>query len=192
MPFYGRNMPHNIWDFDDLLRFAASEDAEVRFWAVDRLIRHHPVRCCDAVSELLLDDHDATPAMVARHLGQHGDSSHHAVLVRGFRLLRGLTPGYCLHALVRLGYSGVVDLAADALKRGDLEEPAGGADRPARCPSGGRGIRDPGSRGEVPSGAALARYAQGGGGLQDPDGQPPHRRRRVVLSHRPLRPHRAA
>jgi hypothetical protein len=124
MPFYGRNMPHNIWDFDDLLRFAASEDAEVRFWAVDRLIRHHPVRCCDAVSELLLDDHDATPAMVARHLGQHGDSSHHAVLVRGFRLLRGLTPGYCLHALVRLGYSGVVDLAADALKRGDLEEPA--------------------------------------------------------------------
>jgi HEAT repeat protein len=120
----GREMSHLIWNIDELVRFASSEDAEVRFWAVDRLVRHHPVECCDAISDLLLDDHDATPAIVARHLGRHGDARHHAMLVRGFRLLRGLTPGYCLHALVRLGYPGVVELAADALKRGDLDEPA--------------------------------------------------------------------
>jgi hypothetical protein len=117
-------MSHLIWNFDELAQFAASEDAEVRFWAVDRLVRHHPAECCDAISDLLLDDHDATPAIVARHLGQHGDARHHAMLVRGFRLLRGLTPGYCLHALVRLGYAGAVELAADALKRGDLDDPA--------------------------------------------------------------------
>jgi HEAT repeat protein len=113
-----------IWSFEDLERFTKSEDPEVRFWAVDRLVRHFPTESCDAIAELLLDDHDATPTIVARHLGRFGEARHQAILVRGFRLLRGLTPGHCLHALVQLGYSGVVQLAADALKRGDVEESA--------------------------------------------------------------------
>ena len=61
---------------------------------------------------------------MARHLGEHGGQKHHQILVRGFRLLRGLTPGYCLQALARLGYSRTVELAEDALKRGDLTDPA--------------------------------------------------------------------
>ena len=72
---------------------------------------------------MLLDDHEATPTLVARHLAEHGNAGHHAILVRGFRLLRGLTPGFCLQALARLGHAGVVELAADALKRDDMGEP---------------------------------------------------------------------
>jgi HEAT repeat protein len=68
--------------------------------------------------------HDATPLAVARHLGEHGTARHVPVLVRGFRLLRGPVPGTCLQALGRLGHAGVVDLAASALKRGDLTETA--------------------------------------------------------------------
>lgn len=117
-------MSELIWSFEELARFAKAEDPEVRFWAVDRLIRHFPESCCDAIAGLLLDDHDATPDAVARHLGEHGGVRHQAILVRGFKLLRGLTPGFCLQALGRLGHSGVVDLAASALKRGDLTEPA--------------------------------------------------------------------
>lgn len=113
-----------IWTLDELVRYTKSEDPEVRSWAVDRLIRHFPTECCNEIAGLLLDDHEVTPTVVARHLGEHGGPGHHAILVRGFRLLRGLTPGYCLQALVRLGYPGVVDLAASALKRGDLNESA--------------------------------------------------------------------
>jgi len=117
-------MSHLLWSLDDLVRLTSSDNPEVRFWAVDRLVRHFPGECCDAIADLLLDDHEATPTAVARHLGEHGATRHQAILVRGFRVLRGLTPGFCLHALVRLGYPDVVELAADALKRGDLDEPA--------------------------------------------------------------------
>jgi hypothetical protein len=117
-------MSHLIWSFEELCHFTKSDEPEVRYWAIDRLVRHFPSSCCDAIAGLLLDDHDATPTIVARHLGRHGNSGHHAILVRGFRLLRGLTPGHCLQALVRLGHAGSVDLAADALQRGDLEQPA--------------------------------------------------------------------
>lgn len=109
-----------MWSFEELAEHVKSQDPEVRYWAVDRLIRHYPGECCDTIAELLLDDHDATPAAVARHLGEHGAAAHHPVLVRGFRVLRGLTPGLCLQALCRLGYRGVVDLAATGLKRDDL------------------------------------------------------------------------
>jgi hypothetical protein len=117
-------MSELIHGFDQLVRFTKWEDSEVRYWAIDRLIRHFPDDCCDAISGFVLDDHDATPAMVARHLGEHGSPKHHAILLRGFRLLRGLTPGYCLQALARLGYPGIADLASSALQRGDLTEPA--------------------------------------------------------------------
>jgi HEAT repeat protein len=117
-------MSELIWSFKELERFTRWEDAEVRYWAVDRLIRHFPEECCDAIAGFLLDDHDATPTAVARHLGEHGAARHHAILLRGFRLLRGLTPGHCLQALARLGYPSTADLALSALQRGDLTEPA--------------------------------------------------------------------
>jgi HEAT repeat protein len=117
-------MAHLIWTLDKLVRFARSGDPEVRYWAADRLIRHHPSACCDAIAGLLFDEHDLTPSAVARHLGEHGNSKHHATLVRGFRTLRGQTPGFCLQALTRLGHAGAVDLAGAALKREDLTESA--------------------------------------------------------------------
>jgi len=117
-------MSDMIHGFDALVRFTKWEDPEVRYWAIDRLIRHFPEECCDAISGFVLDDHDTTPAMVARHLGEHGGPKHHAILLRGFKVLRGLTPGYCLQALARLGYPGIGDLASAALQRGDLTEPA--------------------------------------------------------------------
>jgi predicted outer membrane lipoprotein len=116
-------MSERIWSAEDLVRFVQSEDAEVRFWAVERLVRHYPEECCDRIADLVLDDHEATPGVVARHLGEHGGPQHHAVLVRGFRLLRGTTPAHCLRALVRLAYPNAVGLASDALRRGDLNEP---------------------------------------------------------------------
>jgi hypothetical protein len=117
-------MPRQIWTLDKLVRFTRSEDPEVRYWAVDRLIRHYPTECSDAVAGLLFDEHDLTPAVVARHLGRHGSPKHHGALVKGFRTLRGETPGLCLQALARLGHPGVVDLAAAAFKREDLSDPA--------------------------------------------------------------------
>jgi HEAT repeat protein len=117
-------MSHLVWSFEDLVRFTRSEDPEVRSWAVNRLIRHHAGECCDAIAPFLLDDHEATPTMVARHLGERGGAVHHAMLIRGFRVLRGVTPGFCLQALARTGYAGIVELAADSLKRGDLTDPA--------------------------------------------------------------------
>jgi hypothetical protein len=113
-----------IWHFDELTRFTKWDDAEVRHWAIDRLIRHYPTRCCDVIADYVLDEHESTPTMVARHLGRHGDASHHGVLARAFRLLRGVAPGHCLQALARLGYPGTVDLAASASKRTDLTDPA--------------------------------------------------------------------
>ena len=113
-----------IWSFEELARYTKWEDPEVRYWAIDRLIRHYPDKCCDAIHGFVLDDHDATPTMVARHLGEHGSAKHHNILLRGFRLLRGTTPGFCLEALARLGYPSTVDLAASALQRGDMTEPA--------------------------------------------------------------------
>ncbi len=113
-----------LWTFEELVRFTKWEDAEVRYWALDRLIRHFPDRAADVVAPYLLDDHDATPMMVARHLGEHGSAAHHAILLRGFKLLRGEVPGMCLQSLARLGYPGTVDVAASALGRGDLSEPA--------------------------------------------------------------------
>jgi HEAT repeat protein len=117
-------MSQLVWSYNQLVRSTKSEDPEVRYWAIDRLIRHFPAECPSAIAPFLLDEHDATPSVVAGHLGAHGNARHHAILVRGFRLLRGVIPGHCLQALTRLGYPGVVDLAASALKRGDLNEPA--------------------------------------------------------------------
>ena len=117
-------MARQIWTHQKLIQFAKSEDSEVRYWAADRLIRHHPDSSADPVAPLLFDDHELTPSAVARHLGRHGQARHHADLVRGFRTLRGQTPAFCLQALTRLGYPGAVELAGSALKREDLTDPA--------------------------------------------------------------------
>ncbi len=117
-------MSEFIWSFKELARFTRWEEPEVRFWAIDRLIRHFPEESCDVIADFVMEDHEVTPGAVARHLGEYGGSQHHAILVKGFRLLRGLTPGLCLQALARLGYSATVDLAESALERGDLTEPA--------------------------------------------------------------------
>ena len=113
-----------IWGFDDLVRFSRWENPEVRYWAADRLIRQHPEESCDVVAGFLLDDHPATPTMVARHLGEYGNRNHCPFLINGFKLLRGLVPGHCIHSLVRLGYPGVLELSASALERGDLDDMA--------------------------------------------------------------------
>ena len=113
-----------IWSFDELARFTKWDDAEVRYWAIDRLIRHFPETCSDTVAGYVMDDHDATPERVARHLGEHGSSAHFSSLLRGFKLLRGTVPGHCLQALARLGYPGTVDLASTVLHRGDLNDAA--------------------------------------------------------------------
>jgi hypothetical protein len=112
----------NIWTYDDLVRFSGSGDPEVRFWAVDRLARLHPRECCDVIARFLLEDHPATPTLVARHLGQYGGKEHHSFLIKGFSLLRGLVPGHCIQSLVRLGHPGVLDLAESALERGELDD----------------------------------------------------------------------
>ena len=117
-------MSRLIWSFDELVQLAGSGDPEVRYWAVDRLIRHHPEQGSDAIAKLLFDEHDVTPSVVARHLGRHGGPRHHADLVRGFRTLRGQTPGFCLQALTRQGYTGAAELAGSALKREDLTDAA--------------------------------------------------------------------
>src|SRR5262249_15609784 len=108
----------------ELARFTKWEDAEVRYWAIDRLIRHYPEAACDIVAPFVLDDHELTPERVARHLGERGSAAHHAILIRGFKLLRGTGPGYCLPALSRRGSPGAVELAATALQRGALHESA--------------------------------------------------------------------
>lgn len=117
-------MTRLIWTLEKLTKHTRSDDAEVRYWATDRLIRHYPEECADAVAGLLFDDHDLTPSAVARYLGRHGGRKHHAMLVRAFRTLRGQTPGFCLQALIRLGYPGAVDLAGSAMKREDLSDQA--------------------------------------------------------------------
>lgn len=119
-------MSERIWSVDELKRFARFEDPEVRHWAIDRLIRHFPSECGDAIAPHLIDDHEATPTIVARHLGRYGGSDHFSVLIRGLRLLPGAAAGHCLDALTRLGYSGVIDLATNTLGRHDLSEVAAG------------------------------------------------------------------
>jgi hypothetical protein len=61
---------------------------------------------------------------VVRHLGEHGGTNHHAILLRGFKLLRGTVPGFCLQSLARLGYPGPSSSRETVLHRGDLNDSA--------------------------------------------------------------------
>jgi len=115
-------MSELLWSYDQLARFTRYEDSEVRYWAMERLVTLFPVEAADIVADLLLDDHDATPDMVAEHLGLHGGPHHVPVLLKGFRKTTGITPGRCLEALARLGYEGTPAVAETALHQRELSE----------------------------------------------------------------------
>jgi hypothetical protein len=117
-------MPEYLWSFEDLARFARFEDPEVRYWAADRLVLLYPDRASEAIAELLFDEHDTTPALVAEHLAKHGSESHMPLLAKGFLRASGILPGHCLAALASLGYAEAPKLARAALHRRDLDEEA--------------------------------------------------------------------
>jgi HEAT repeat protein len=111
-----------LWSFDQLSRFTRFEDPEVRYWAADRLAALFPDEASDAIAPLILDDHDATPELVAEHLGRHGDARHVPALLKGFRKGGGLMPGRCLESLARLRFESVAALAETALHQRDMSE----------------------------------------------------------------------
>jgi HEAT repeat protein len=111
-----------LWSFDQLSRFTRYEDPEVRYWAADRLVALFPDEAPDAIAPLILDDHDATPELVAEHLGRHGDARHVAALLKGFRKGGGLMPGRCLESLARLRFESLASVAETALHQRDVSE----------------------------------------------------------------------
>lgn len=113
-------MSEKVWSFEELTYHVKSEDPEVRYWAVERLIRDYPDQATGLIAILLLDDHDQTPNLVAEHLGEHGSEEHFSILTRAFRRMGGQTPGLCFDALVKLGYPDAVSLARGALEKGNL------------------------------------------------------------------------
>lgn len=115
-------MPDRLWSFEQLARFTRYEDAEVRYWAAERLVHLYPERAATATADLLFDDHDSTPTLVASHLGQQGDESHVPALTRGYRRGSGELSGHCLAALAKLGAPAAPKLAREALHRRDLTE----------------------------------------------------------------------
>ena len=117
-------MSELLWSFDQLSRFTRYEDPEVRYWAADRLAMLFPDEASDVIADLILDEHDATPDLVAGHLGLHGERHHVPVLLRGFRKGTGLTPGRCIEALAALGYEGTHEAAKTALHQRDIPEAA--------------------------------------------------------------------
>jgi hypothetical protein len=115
-------MSERLWSLDQLTRFTRYEDSEVRYWAADRAISLFPAEAPDAIVDLVLDEHDATPEIVVEHLARHGAMRHVPMIIRGFRKGNGLLSGHCLDALQRLGYDGTAELAATALHQRDVPE----------------------------------------------------------------------
>ncbi len=111
-----------LWSFDQLSRYTRYEDPEVRYWAAERLIALFPAEAPEAIADLILDEHDATPEMVADHLGSHGDPRHIPVLLKGFRRGYGTLAGRCLDALARLKFEGTAGLAQTVLHQRDVPE----------------------------------------------------------------------
>jgi len=113
-------MSEKLWSYEQLVYHSKSEDPEVRYWAVERLVRDYPERAAGPIAILLLDDHDQTPNLVAEHLGRYGSAEHFSILTRAFRRMGGQTPALCFEALVKLGYPDAVSLARGALEKGNL------------------------------------------------------------------------
>ena len=117
-------MSAKLWSFEELVYYSKSEDPEVRYWAVERLVRDYAERAAGPIAILLLDDHDQTPNLVAEHLGRHGTPEHFSILTRAFRRMAGQTPALCFDALVHLGYPDAVGLARGALEKATLPSAA--------------------------------------------------------------------
>ncbi len=115
-------MSERLWSLDQLTRFTRYEDSEVRYWAADRVISLFPAEAPDAIVDLVLDEHDATPEIVVEHLAQHGSKRHVPMILRGFKKGNGHLSGHCLDALQRLGYDGTAQLAGTALHQRDVPE----------------------------------------------------------------------
>lgn len=113
-------MSGKLWSYEQLVYHSKSEDPEVRYWAVERLVRDYPDRAAGPIAILLLDDHDQTPNLVAEHLGRYGSAEHYSLLTRAFRRMGGQTPALCFEALVRLESPEAVSLARGALEKGTL------------------------------------------------------------------------
>ncbi|MFQ5878180.1 MAG: hypothetical protein ACE5JH_10920 [Acidobacteriota bacterium] len=115
-------MVQRLWPFKELTRFLRYEDPEVRCWAADRLVRHFPQEATSILTAYLFDEHDATPEIVAGHLGRHGRTEHVPQLTRAARTLRGRPAARALEALVRLRAAESVDLVRGAFDRRDFNE----------------------------------------------------------------------
>src|SRR5436309_3013056 len=87
-------MSEKLWSYEQLVYHSKSEDPEVRYWAVERLVRDYPERAAGPIAILLLDDHDQTPNLVAEHLGRYGSAEHFSILTRAFRRMGGQTPAW--------------------------------------------------------------------------------------------------
>ncbi len=92
-------MSERMWSVKDLGRFLRFEDPEVRCWAADRLMRHHPAEATDVIGPFLFDDHGTTQEMVADHLARHGGRQHLEQLAKGLRHLRGLPAARSLNVI---------------------------------------------------------------------------------------------
>jgi HEAT repeat protein len=115
-------MTERMWSVKDLGRFLRFEDPEVRCWAADRLMRHHPKEATELIGPFLFDDHGTTQEMVAAHLAHHGGRKHLEQLAKGLRHLRGLPAARSLKALVELRAPEAVELVRSALNRRDFDE----------------------------------------------------------------------
>jgi hypothetical protein len=111
-----------LWPFDKLSWYARSEDPEVRYWAVERLIRSYPDRAPEACAMLILDEHDTTPELVAENLRDFGREEHIPLLLRAFKQMRGLVAGRAFEALARIGAPDLPGLARSAASRPELTE----------------------------------------------------------------------
>ena len=49
------NLTRLLWNRDDLVDFLKGDESEVRYWAIDRLIRHFPEECADEIAESMRD-----------------------------------------------------------------------------------------------------------------------------------------
>jgi hypothetical protein len=115
-------MTERLWPIGDLARFLRFEDPEVRFWAADRIVRHHPEEAAGLIAPYLFDEHDLTPELVATHLGRHGGIEHIPLLSRAVRMLRQMPAARSLEALVRLRAPEALDLVRAAHARRDFDE----------------------------------------------------------------------
>src|SRR5207245_11368321 len=117
-----RPMPERLWSFNDLARFLRFEDSEVRYWAAERLARHHTKEATDLLAPYLFDDHDLTPELVASHLGQHGAAKHLPHLARAVKTLQDAPAARALEALVRLRAPDAIERVRSAYDRRDFDE----------------------------------------------------------------------